>query len=227
MRSRTPPVLLTCVLALLPLYGAGYLAPLDSMLAGLFDSILEPSTDVAGPLPRELALRRLVDKTSYLLESEGLSIEKKHLSEIAQIADRVGLRYQLPPSLILSVIHTESRFHKNAVSPYGAIGLMQVQLVTARYFAAAAGIEVPTTVRLFDPETNILLGTGYLRLLLDRFGDLKTALAAYHVGPTEIGRRLDDSQPFSDRYGREIREREFYYTTFAPPLVTLRASARG
>jgi soluble lytic murein transglycosylase-like protein len=72
-------------------------------------------------------------------------------------------------------------------------------------------------MRLFDPETNILLGTGYLRLLLDRFGNLRTALAAYHVGPTEIERRVVAREPFSDRYGSEIRRREVFFTLATQP----------
>lgn len=225
-RTKSPSLILACLLALLPLYEAGYLASVDRTLATAFDRVLTPSTDVAGPLPRELALRRLVDKTNGLLESEGWTIEKDRLMEIARIADRAGLRYQLPPSLILSVIHTESHFRNKAISPAGAIGLMQVQLGTARYLAEAAGGSVPTTISLFDPETNIVLGAGYLRQLIDRFGDLTTALAAYHVGPTEIGRRLDEQEPFSDHYGREIRERELFFTTSALPVV-LTASARS
>ena len=75
------------------------------------------------------------------------------------------------------------------MSPDGAIGLMQIQLDTARHFASRAGLAVPTGIGLFDPQTNVQLGTGYLRLLIDRFGDLRTALAAYHVGPSEIERR--------------------------------------
>ena len=46
---------------------------------------------------------------------------------------------------------------------------------------------------------------------------LRTALAAYHVGPTEIERRVVSGEPFSDRYGSEIRTRETFYTLSAQP----------
>jgi soluble lytic murein transglycosylase-like protein len=226
MKGKFPALILACILACLPLYEAGYFRPLDTSLQRIFESVLVPSTDISAPLPRELALRRLVDRTIDLLTLEGRPVDRDRLLSIAHIAERAGLQYQLPPSLILSVIHTESHFQPHAVSPDGAMGLMQLQFATAQEFADAAGIALPSETRLFDPEVNILLGTGYLRQLIDRFGDLRTALAAYHVGPTEIGRRLGVREPFSDRYGREIREREYSFVTSAFPLTTT-ASARG
>jgi hypothetical protein len=96
--------------------------------------------------------------------------------------------------------------------------VMQIQLLTGQHFAQTAGIR-PTINTLFDPEMNIVLGTGYLRLLIDRFGDLRTALAAYHVGPTEIGRRIVENESFSDRYGREIRQRETFFTAMPRPAA--------
>jgi soluble lytic murein transglycosylase-like protein len=168
-------------------------------------------------MPRELAMRRMVDRTARLLEAEGKPVDRQELFQIAKFAERASLQYRLSPSLIFSVIHTESRFRRTAMSPDGAIGLMQIQLDTARHFAATSGMAPPTGMRLFDPETNIQLGTGYLRLLIDRFGSLRTALAAYHVGPSEIERRMVAREPFSDRYGSEIRQREVFYTLVAQP----------
>jgi soluble lytic murein transglycosylase len=220
--------MLVYVLALLPLTERGYLPSVDRALNKGFDRVLGGSADVSGPTPRELALRRLVDKTDDLLVSEGAYVSRRRLMEIAKIADRAGLKFQLPPSLILSVIHSESHFRQDAVSNMGACGLMQVQLATARHFAPKAGLSEPSTSELFDPETNIILGTGYLRHLIDRFGDLRTALAAYHVGPSEIGRRLVENEPFSDRYGVEIRTRETFFTAkpVQPRPVPQRCSGR-
>lgn len=220
MKGRIPSFIFVCLVVILPLYGAGHLAFVDQALSAFFDSVLSPlspTSSMSGPMPRELALRRLVEKTAMLLESEGTTADRERLMEIARIADKVGLQYRIPPSLILSLIHTESGFRRNAVSSAGAIGLMQVQPQTARHFATREGIDLPRGVPLFNPETNILLGTGYLRHLIDRFGDLRTALAAYHVGPTEIRRRRNAGEPYSDRYGSEIRVREAYSMTTAAP----------
>ena len=224
MKGRVPSFIFMCLLVILPLYSAGFLGSVDHALSGVMDSVLtslSPSSTTAGPMPRELAMRRMVDRTAQLLDAEGKAVDRAELLRIANCAEKASLQYRLPPSLIFSVIHTESRFRKTAMSPDGAIGLMQIQLDTARHFASMEGLTPPTGMGLFDPETNIQLGTGYLRLLIDRFGDLRTALAAYHVGPTEIGRRMVANEPFSDRYGSEIREREAFYTLVAQPRALM------
>ena len=222
MKGKLPSFIFMCLLVILPLYAAGHLASVDQALSGVFDSAISsvaPTPTLSGPMPRELALRRVVDKTTELLESEGRVVDRDALWEIARIAERVGLQNRLSPSLILSLIHTESGFRRDAISPVGAVGLMQIQPATARQIVDATGVELPRGIRLLDPETNIVLGSGYLRMLIDRFGDLRTALAAYHVGPTEIGRRMTEGESFSDRYGKEIRVRDTYSTGTAPVTV--------
>ena len=225
MKGKISSLIFSCLLLILPLHAEGHLAPVDQALSSFFDSALSPLTppmeSLTGPMPRELALRRVVEKTEVLLRSEGRDIDHAELEEIARIVEKASIHYQIPTSLIFSVIHSESHFRRDAVSADGAMGLMQLQLQTAREFAQAAGLPIPTGIGLFDRETNITLGTGYLRYLIDRFGDLRTALAAYHVGPTEIGRRLNVGQPFSDEYGRTIRVREAYGTVPVPSRASV------
>jgi hypothetical protein len=82
--------------------------------------------------------------------------------------------YQLPVSLILALIRQESNFVHQAVSPKGAMGLMQLMPGTA----ASLGVRDP-----FDPRENVLAGCRYLRLLLDYFqGSVPLALAGYNAG---------------------------------------------
>jgi hypothetical protein len=82
--------------------------------------------------------------------------------------------YQLPISLILALIRQESNFVHQAVSPKGAMGLMQLMPGTA----ASLGVRDP-----FDPRENVLAGCRYLRLLLDYFqGSVPLALAGYNAG---------------------------------------------
>jgi soluble lytic murein transglycosylase-like protein len=86
-------------------------------------------------------------------------------------------RYDLSPALLDAVARTESRYRSDAVSPVGAVGIMQLMPATAR----ALGVD-PN-----DPVQNILGGAAYLRAQLDRFdGDIAKALAAYNAGPGRV-----------------------------------------
>jgi soluble lytic murein transglycosylase-like protein len=86
---------------------------------------------------------------------------------------------QVPPALVKAVIAAESLFDSGAVSRAGAQGLMQLMPETAR----ALGVDDP-----FRPSDNVDGGTRYLRAMLDRYGDMAWALAAYNAGPTAVDR---------------------------------------
>jgi soluble lytic murein transglycosylase len=94
--------------------------------------------------------------------------------------------YDLDPALLAAVIYTESRFNARARSNAGAIGLMQLLPDTAQGIAVRTGGTRFVEDDLYVPELNVRYGAWYLRHLLDRYGDERTALAAYHAGQGNV-----------------------------------------
>jgi soluble lytic murein transglycosylase-like protein len=91
--------------------------------------------------------------------------------------------------LLKALIATESGFDSTAVSPKGAVGLMQVMPATAQRYGVTGDKKTPVAKKLADPGTNIETGTRYLRYLLDLFpGRLELALAAYNAGEGAVMR---------------------------------------
>ncbi|MDO8279217.1 MAG: lytic transglycosylase domain-containing protein, partial [Burkholderiaceae bacterium] len=90
----------------------------------------------------------------------------------------------LDPAYVYGLIRQESRFIMDARSGVGASGLMQVMPATARWTARKIGLSGFTTDKITDRDTNIAIGTAYLKLVLDDFaGSLPLAAAAYNAGP--------------------------------------------
>jgi soluble lytic murein transglycosylase-like protein len=112
-----------------------------------------------------------------------------------------GTRNGVDPVLLYSIMHRESSFKRNALSPKGARGLMQLMPGTAARFGVR---------NIFDPQQNIEGGARYVRLLLDMFdGDVRLALAGYNAGEGAVlkyGRRVP---PYAEtqEYVRRISER--------------------
>lgn len=83
--------------------------------------------------------------------------------------------YGVPHALLLAVMHAESHFNPNALSPVGAVGLMQIMPPTGARYGVGHGLS--------DPVKNIDVGARYLKDLLELFkGDVELAVAAYNSG---------------------------------------------
>jgi hypothetical protein len=99
---------------------------------------------------------------------------------IDEAVEQIAARHSLSPRLIHSVIKVESNYNPNAVSPKGALGLMQLIPSTARRFGVSD---------VFDPMDNITGGAKYLKYLLDLYaGNYPLALAAYNAGEAAVAR---------------------------------------
>jgi hypothetical protein len=104
-------------------------------------------------------------------------------------ADHVAeasLRFGIPPDWIRAVRHVESRSNPLAVSPKGAMGLMQIMPETWTALRARHALGSDP----FDPRDNIFAGAAYLREMHDRYGTIAGMLAAYNAGPGRYDQHL-------------------------------------
>ena len=104
-----------------------------------------------------------------------------HQAAVVKRASQIGL----DPAYVYGLIRQESRFITDARSSVGASGLMQVMPATAKWTAKKIGLTNFTPGQINDRDTNIAIGTGYLKLVLDDFtGSMPLAAAAYNAGPS-------------------------------------------
>jgi soluble lytic murein transglycosylase-like protein len=142
---------------------------------------------------------------------------KHHLREAAEAQ---AIDYELLQALIA----TESGFDAAAVSPKGAVGLMQVMPATALRYGVTGDAKVPVGRKLIDPRTNIRTGTRYLRYLIDLFpGRLDLALAAYNAGEGAVqraGNRIPNFRETQDYVATVMQ----LYSMLKPPAAFARSN---
>ncbi|TFY99056.1 lytic transglycosylase domain-containing protein [Ramlibacter humi] len=111
-------------------------------------------------------------------------VEQRYPMPFRDTVVRRAQQISLDPAYVYGLIRQESRFVMDARSSVGASGLMQVMPATARWTARKLGMAGFTPDQLTDRDTNIAIGTGYLKLALDDFGgSMALAAAAYNAGP--------------------------------------------
>lgn len=134
--------------------------------------------------PQEVRVVRVDPRTGKLVRSVIVTAKPVAARKAAEDAisprgineavEAIAATQSLPPELVHSVIKVESNYNAQAVSPKGALGLMQLMPETARRFGVS---------NAFDPIDNIQGGSKYLKYLLDLYkGDYSLALAAYNAG---------------------------------------------
>ncbi len=137
---------------------------------------------------------------------------------------------QISPSYAMAISRQESAWNPTARSPVGASGLMQIMPATATHTVKMFSIPgYSNSSQLFDPETNIKIGTSYLQYVYQQFGDNRIfASAAYNAGPGRVrswlnnsGGKLDavafiESIPFSETRGyvKNVLAYDAYYRYF-------------
>jgi soluble lytic murein transglycosylase-like protein len=124
-----------------------------------------------------------------------------------------GIDYELLQALIA----TESGFDTHAVSPKGAVGLMQLIPPTAERYGVRADKKSPIALKLTDPKTNIRAGSSYLKDLIDMFpGQLELAIAAYNAGEGAVQRAGNKipNYPETKNYVKTVMQ---LYSHLKPP----------
>ena len=122
--------------------------------------------------------------------------------ELRKLAGRVARHHGLSESLVQAVVQVESRYDAFAVSPRGAMGLMQLMPQTAKRFQVDD---------VFDPVANLDGGVRYLKELLERYrGETQLALAAYNAGEKAVDRYggippYRETMQYVDRVLRAVR----------------------
>ncbi len=96
--------------------------------------------------------------------------------EYLELAKAAARKHGVPEEMFLKLVHQESGWNPGAVSPKGATGLAQLMPGTADHLG----------VNIADPVQNLDGGARYLRMMYDRFGDWRLALAAYNAGPLAV-----------------------------------------
>lgn len=115
------------------------------------------------------------------------------------IIDKYSKQFDVDPYLISAIINVESRYDKDAISHKEARGLMQISSSTGPWGAQALSMDDFQLEMLFDPDTNIRIGTWYLDMLSKEFGDnLQLILAAYNGGSGNVSKWLKDPQYSND-----------------------------
>jgi hypothetical protein len=115
--------------------------------------------------------------------------------------NRIAAQHRLEPALLHAVISAESSYNPWAVSPKGAMGMMQLMPGTADRF----GVGNP-----YDPIANMDGGARYLRWLLDQFNDTRLAVAAYNAGEGAVQKYGNQIPPYRETQGYVVKVLDYY-----------------
>ena len=161
-----------------------------------------PSPASVSPLSPKLA--------AFFESSQVLKNIKPHMQAAAH-------KYLLDVELLQALIAAESGFNVTAISPKGALGLMQLIPETAARYGVQGDRRTSQQQKLFDPHTNIHAGSHYLRDLLTLFkGQLDLALAAYNAGEGAVqkaGNKIPN-YPETQNYVKTVTQ---MYAALKPP----------
>lgn len=116
-------------------------------------------------------------------------LKSTHPMKETELVDLYSSEYKLEKSLVYAVIKTESGFNEKAKSNAGALGLTQMTPETFKWLQTKTNEQYNSTA-LYKPDVSIKYGCLFLSMLLNEFGNTKTAVAAYHAGRGQVNQWL-------------------------------------
>jgi len=148
-----------------------------------------------------------LSKIRSALDLQEVKMSDDILARLTQSIAAESEKHSLDPMLVMAIIEVESRFDQRAVSPQGALGLMQVQPIVVAALVEEGKIspaDKNLKLNLKDPVVNVKVGASYLAHLKDLFGDLKIALTAYNAGPTWVSKMIAAKQTLPLQYATKV-----------------------
>ena len=162
------------------------------------------------------------DRAQVEVETGDFRVPHYGRRALDQIIEEAAAAHGVSAHLVRAVVEAESGFNPWAVSPAGALGLMQLMPATAALLGVSDAL---------DPRQNVFGGAKYLSQLLDRFdGNVALALAGYNAGPTKVARHRG-IPPYRETRGYVIKIRGLLAETtgslFPLPRPARRVSVRN
>lgn len=141
------------------------------------------------------------------LEKNIKGVSPTRAAKLSKIVLNLSRKHDFQPGLILSIIKVESNFQPWAVSPMGALGLMQIMPETGAWLAGRCGMKWDGPAMLLDEEINATMGVWYLAYLRDKYsGDLKKMLSAYNRGPAKVDLEVAAGRSMTLEYYEKVRQ---------------------
>lgn len=170
------------------------------VVSGIFSTF----TPVAGSDMEGIGKQDIREKIVRYLKSKKVRTSEDNLRVIADTVYEEAQDYEIDYRLVLAVMKVESNFNQRAVSPKGAVGLLQIKPSLAKHVSRDAGVTIKGAGCLHEPKKNIKIGVNHLSWLMDKFENVKSALHAYNVGPARVRRVASEEEGPDTCFTRKV-----------------------
>lgn len=153
-----------------------------------------------------------------------------NLKKYEALLTSAASEYKVDPALMKAMMAAESGFNPQAVSPKGAVGLMQIMPATAERYGVSGDAKTSIQKKLTDPKINVRLAARYLRDLNRLFPDQQTlVIASYNAGEGAVQRYNNAIPPFAEtrNYVQLVTQFYHFYARDRLPIVRSKNSARN